>query len=73
MSGVRRSERLLARFEEVTGDNGGVETLTQLEQEHAGAMGITCCEVDTVVAEEAEVAKEDAAPQTTLREVRKTG
>jgi hypothetical protein len=44
--------------------------LTQSEQEHAGAVEVTCREEDTMVAEEAEVAKEDVDPRTTPREVR---
>jgi hypothetical protein len=66
MSGARRSRRLLARFEEVAGDNGGGGVpLTQQEQEVAGAVEVTRHKEDTV---EAELVGED--PCTTTREVR---
>jgi hypothetical protein len=62
MSGVRRFERLLARFKEAAGDNGGEDAPNQLEREHVGAMEASRREEDAVVAEEAEeveVDKED--------------
>jgi hypothetical protein len=49
MSGARRSGRLLARFEEVAGDNGG-DPLTQQEREAAGAVEVTRHEEDSVEA-----------------------
>jgi hypothetical protein len=41
MSGARRSGRLLARFEEVAGDNGGMMPLTQQEREAADTVEVT--------------------------------
>jgi hypothetical protein len=79
MSGSRRSGRLLARFGEVAGDNGGEILLTQSEREAAGAMEGTSREEDSVEAEESEkaveteeseeveVAKEGVDPHTTPR------
>jgi hypothetical protein len=76
MSGSRRSGRLLARFGEVAGDNGGEILLTQSEREAAGAMEGTSREEDSVEAEEsekaveteeAEMAKEGVDPHTTPR------
>jgi 3-methyladenine DNA glycosylase/8-oxoguanine DNA glycosylase len=75
MSGARRSGRLLARFEEVAGDNGREDALTQSKREHTGAVEVTRRVADTVVVEEAkeaeggEVAKEDVDSRTTPREV----
>jgi hypothetical protein len=43
--------------------------LTQSEREHAGTVEVTHHKEVTVVAEEAEVAKEDVDPRTTPREV----
>jgi hypothetical protein len=71
MSGARRSGRLLARFEEVAGDNGGRMPLTQQEREAADAVEVTRREegsVEVAEAEEAESAVED--PCTTTRELR---
>jgi hypothetical protein len=74
MSGARRSGRLLARFEEVAGDNGGRIPLTQREREVADAMEVMRHEEDSVVAEQAEEAEEAELvgedPCTTTREVR---
>jgi hypothetical protein len=78
MPGARRSERLLARFEEVAGDNRGGMLLTQLEREAAGAVEGMSREEDSVEAEdseevkEAEVAREGVDPHTTPRENRST-
>jgi hypothetical protein len=69
MSGARRFERLLARFEEVAGDNrGGRMPLTQQEREAADAVEVTRHEEDSVEAEEAESAGEDQCTMT--RELR---
>jgi hypothetical protein len=67
MSGARRFGRLLARFEEVTGDNGGMP-LTQQEREAADAVEVMRHEEGSVEAEQAESAVED--PCTTTRELR---
>jgi hypothetical protein len=74
MSGARRSGRLLARFEEVAGDNGGMTPLTQREREAADAVEVTRHEEGSAEAwqaaeaEEAELAVEE--PRTTTRELR---
>jgi hypothetical protein len=72
MSGARRSGRLLARFEEVAGDNGGGRMpLTQQEREVVDAVEVTRHGEDSVEAEqdeEAELVGED--PCTTTRQVR---
>jgi hypothetical protein len=74
MSGARRSGRLLARFEEVAGDNGGRMPLTQQEREAADAVEVTRCEEGSVEAEQAAEAEEAEsaveAPCTTTRELR---
>jgi hypothetical protein len=77
MSGARSSGRLLARFKEVTGDNGGGEMpLTQPEREAAGAVEGTPREEDSVEAEEsgvdeeAEVTKASKDPHTSPKENR---
>jgi hypothetical protein len=56
MSGARRSGRLLARFEEVTGDNGGGGRmpLTQQARGVADAVEATHHEEDSVEAGQAE-------------------
>jgi hypothetical protein len=74
MSGARRSGRLLARFEEVAGDNGGRMPLTQQEREVVDAVEGTRHEEGSVVAEQAAEAEEAKPagedPCTTTRELR---
>jgi hypothetical protein len=71
MSGARRSGRLLARFEEVTGDyRGGEEDAPYPEPEAACVVEGTLREEDSVEAEEsgvdeeAKVTKEGVDPHT---------
>jgi hypothetical protein len=74
MSGARRFGQLLARFEEVVGDNGGRMPLTQPEREAAGVVEGTPSEEDFVEAEEsgvdeeAEVTKAGEDPHTSPNE-----
>jgi hypothetical protein len=71
MSGARRSRRLLARFEEVAGDNGGEDAPNLVEARGYGRRGGR--EEDSVEAEESEEveeaeAKEGVDPQMTPKE-----
>jgi hypothetical protein len=63
--GSKEVRTTLARFEEVAGDNGGGDALTQSEREHTGAVEVTCRVEDTVVVEEAKEAEGARWPRRT--------